>query len=127
MSLIVAWILFPAVLAALGAGWGAIAERAGGVPLTAGLLLPTGLAAALVVAGTLTAFAPTAPAAVPVVVAGAGAGLLLLRRRLPSPWPAALALGVVLAYGAPVLLSGQATFTAFVDSLQVGQTLVNFQ
>jgi hypothetical protein len=114
MSLIVAWVLFPAVLAALGAGWGAIAERAAGAPLPAGLLLPTGLAAALVVAGTLTAFAPTAPAAVPVVAAGAGAGLLLLPRRLPSPWLVLLVLGVLLAYGAPVLLSGHATFTGFI-------------
>ena len=67
-------------------------------------------------AGTLTAFCATAPTAVPVVAVGAIAGLPLAwreRRRLEL-WPLLAALGVLLAYGAPVLLSGQATFTGFV-------------
>jgi hypothetical protein len=68
-----------------------------------------------VVAGTLTAFDATARAAVPVVAVGAVAGLILAwpGRRL-GRWPALAAVGVLLVYGAPVLLSGQATFTGFV-------------
>jgi hypothetical protein len=115
VSLILAWVLFPLVLAAVGVGWGVLVERAAGARVNDALLLPLGLAAALVLAGTLTAFAATAPAAVPVVAVGAAAGLLLAwpRRRLHR-WPLLAAVGVLLAYGAPVLLSGQATFTGFV-------------
>ena len=116
MSLILSWVLFPLVIAAIGAGWGAIVERGAGVLLDDALLLPLGLAAVLVVAGTLTAFAVSAPAAVPVVAVGTVAGLLLAwtgRRRL-GRWPLLAAIGVLLAYGAPVLLSGQATFLGFI-------------
>ena len=76
MSLILAWVAFPLVLVAVGAGWGVIVERAAGMRLKDALLLPLGLAAALVLAGTVTAFAASAPAAVPVVAAGAVAGLV---------------------------------------------------
>jgi hypothetical protein len=115
VSLILAWVAFPLVLAAIGAGWGVVVERAAGERVADPLLLPLGLAAALVLAGTLTAFAATAPAAVPVVATGAVAGLLLAwpGRRLGG-WSLLAAVGVLLAYGAPVLLSGQATFTGFV-------------
>ena len=116
MSLILSWVLFPLVLAAIGAGWGALVERAAGARVNDALLLPLGLAAALVLAGTLTAFAATAPAAVPAVAVGAAAGLLLAwtgKRRL-GRWPLLAAVGVLLVYGAPVLLSGQATFTGFI-------------
>ena len=114
MSLILSWVLFPLVLAAIGAGWGVIVERAAGARSNDALLLPLGLAAALVVAGTLTAFTATAPAAVTVVALGAVAGLIFAwpGRRLPL-WPLLGAVGVLLVYGAPVLLSGQATFTGY--------------
>jgi hypothetical protein len=139
VSLILSWALFPLLLAAIGAGWGVVVERAAGARVDNALLLPLGLAAALVVAGTFTAFASTAPAATPVVAVGAVAGLILLAsprllpragpaagaelasgreggsRRWPllGRWPVLAALGVLLVYGAPVLLSGQATFTGY--------------
>jgi hypothetical protein len=124
MALWVSWLLFPLVLSALGCGWGALVQRASGVRIGGALLLPVGLAAALVVAGTLTAFTATARAAVPVVAVGAAVGLAIAARGLLSGdwrngaraarWPALAAVGVLLAYGAPVLLSGHATFTGFV-------------
>lgn len=116
MSLILSWVLFPLVLAVVGAGWGFLAERAAGTQVHGALLLPLGLAAALVVAGTLNAFDSTAPATVPVVAAGAVVGLPLAwagRRRLDG-WALLAAAGVLLVYGAPVLFSGQATFTGFI-------------
>jgi hypothetical protein len=110
------WVVFPLVLALIGVGWGTAVERVSGARLRDALLLPCGLAAALVVGGTLTAFDATARAAVPVVFVGTGAGLLLAmaRRRRLERWPLLAALGVLLTYGAPVLLSGHATFLGFV-------------
>ncbi len=114
MSLILSWVLFPLVVAAIGAGWGVLVERAAGVRVNDALLLPLGLAAALVVAGTLTAFSATARAAVPLVAVGAVVGLVTTwpGRRL-GRWPLLAAVGVLVVYGAPVLLSGQATFTGY--------------
>ncbi len=116
MSLILSWALFPLVLGAIGAGWGVIVERAAGTRVNDALLLPAGLAAALVIAGTLTAFTATARAAVPVVAVGTVVGLVLAwrMRRGVGRWPLLVAVGVLLVYGAPVLLSGEATFTGFI-------------
>lgn len=115
MSLIVSWVLFPLVLAAVGAGWGVLVERLAGVRVGV-LLVPLGLAAALVLASLLTAWSTIAPAAVPVVGVGAVVGLVIgwpSRRRI-AKWPALAALGALLVYGAPVLLSGSATFAGYV-------------
>ncbi len=116
MSLILSWVLFPLVLAALGLGWGRLVELASGARLEGALLIPVGLAAALVVAGTVTGFSAIAPAAVTLTAVGGGVGLVLaLRaRRWPGGWPLLAALGALLVYGAPVLLSGQATFLGYI-------------
>jgi hypothetical protein len=116
VSLILSWALFPLALAAIGLGWGVIVERVSGARVSGALLLPLGLAAALVVAGTMNAFSATAAAAVPAVAVGAPAGLLLAwaGEQWPGRWPLLAAGGTLLAYGAPVLLSGTATFAGFV-------------
>jgi hypothetical protein len=115
LSLIVSWVLFPLVLVAVGAGWGVLAERLAGVRVGV-LLVPLGLATALVVAALLTAWSAIAPAAVPVVGVGTVAGLLIgwPSRRGIGKWPALAALGALLVYAAPVLLSGSATFAGYV-------------
>jgi hypothetical protein len=110
------WVLFPLALAAVGAGWGVLAGRAAAGQVAGVLLVPLGLAGALVVASLLTAWSVSAPAAVPVVGVGAVAGLLIgwpSRRRI-ARWPALAALGALLVYAAPVLLSGSATFAGYV-------------
>ncbi len=116
MSLILAWGLFPLVLGLVGFGWGALAELAGATELDSALLIPLGLATALVVAGTITAVSAIAPATVTVVAVGAVVGLVVAwrRRRRPGGWVLLAALGVLLVYGAPVLASGQATFTGYI-------------
>jgi hypothetical protein len=115
LSLILPWVVFPLVVAGIGVGWGVIVERAAATRVNDALLLPLGLAAALVVAGTLTAFTTTAPAAATVIAVGAVAGLVgAWPRWRPGRWPLLAAVGVLLAYGAPVLLSGQATFAGYV-------------
>jgi hypothetical protein len=116
VSLILAWLVFPLVLAVIGFGWGAIVERACGVRVSGALVAPLGLATALVIGGTFAAFSFAVPAAVPVVAVGAVAGLPFawVERHRLQPWALLAAAGVLLVYGAPVLLSGQATFTGFV-------------
>jgi hypothetical protein len=154
VSLIASWVGFPLLLAAIGLGWGYLVELAAGRSVNNVLVIPVGLAAALVVAGTFTTFSGSAPAAVPVVAVGAGIGLVVLlwtrlrdaprglepeappegqpaaagesdgadptersaaaRWRLPGLWPALAAIGALLVYGAPVLLTGHATFTGYV-------------
>jgi hypothetical protein len=124
----------PLLLIAIGAGWGVLVEWISGARVNNALLLPLGLAAAIIVAGTLTTFSGTASAATPLVAVGAAAGLIFFvwprpvvrsnfsvgfkgrveRLPLPGRWAALGALGAFLAYGAPVLLSGQATFTGYV-------------
>jgi hypothetical protein len=116
MSLFIAWVLFPLALGATGAGWGLLVEKATGARVHDALLIPLGLAAVVVVTGLLTAFDATAMAGVPVAAAGAVIGLIWCRRefRLDS-WAMLAALGALLVYGAPVLLSGQgATFLGYV-------------
>jgi hypothetical protein len=114
VSLALSWVLFPVLLAAVGAGWGVAVERAAGLRVSGVLVVPLGLAGAIVVASLLTAWSVTAPAATPVVGVVAAAGLIIAQpvRRL-SLWPALTALAVLLAYGAPVLLSGSATFAGY--------------
>lgn len=118
MSLLASWVLFPLVLAAVGAGWGVLVQRLAGERTSGALIVPLGLAGAIVVASLLTAWSVTAPASITVIAVGAALGLALgwpergrLRR---APWPGIAAVGVLLAYGAPILLSGQATFAGFV-------------
>jgi hypothetical protein len=114
VSLIAAWVLFPLVLVALAAGWGTIVQRASGSEVSGALLIPLGLAAIIVVTSLLTDWSVTAPATVPVVGVGALAGLVLAWPWRPGRWPLFAAVGILLAYGAPVLLSGQATFTGYI-------------
>ena len=115
MSMILSWALFPLVLAALGLGWGALVEWAGGERDVGALAIPLGLAAAIVVAALLTISSATAPAAAPLVAAGGLAGLARAWRRTKlAPAVLVAAVGVLLIYGAPVILSGQATFLGYV-------------
>jgi hypothetical protein len=115
--MILAWLVYPLVLAALGAGWGILVEKGAGAKLPNALVIPVGLVAVIVVAGLFTAFSGTAKIAVPVCAVGAIAGLVWgawerAWRRLEL-WPLLAALGVLLMYGAPVILSGHATWLGY--------------
>lgn len=114
MTIFLAWVIFPLVVGATGAGWGVLVEKLAGRRYPGALLIPLGLAAVTVVAGTITVPPATAPAAVPVCGVGAAAGLIWGQpwRRI-SVWPALAVLGVLLAYLAPVLLYGHPTWTGY--------------
>lgn len=115
VSLVLSWIFFPIMLAAVGAGWGVLVEKASGAVLPGALLIPVGLAAVIVEADLLTLFSATASAAVWVAAAGAIAGLVWGWRQIRVPrWAIVAAAGTILVYGAPVILSGQDTFLGYI-------------
>lgn len=119
--MLVNWILYPLVLVVAAAGHGLLVRRAVGVP-TRLLVLPVGLASMLVwttvamSAGPLHSVAWLAVA----VPAAAGWGLTWQRARADltgfgtaARWAGGGALLAFAAYAAPVVLSGQATFTGY--------------
>jgi hypothetical protein len=115
LALLHAWVLFPAAIGLAGYGLGLLVEEASGRRMPGALLVPTGLAGVIAIGGIITSWAATAPLAVPVVAVVAVIGLVRHgRSRRVDPWALLAAVGVLLAYGAPVLLSGQATFTGFI-------------
>lgn len=112
----VAWLVFPLVLALVCFGCGLLLEAGAGMRLPQPLLLPAGLAAVIVIAQVMVATVPHATT--PVVVAAAVIGFVL---RPPwrvgwseLRWPLAAAAAVFLLYAAPVVLSGQATFAGYI-------------
>ena len=116
MSLLVPWLVFPLVLAALSLGCGLLVERAAGLALPGALLVPLGLALLIVEADLVTMTGATAQLATPLALALAvvGFGLSTGRRRRPDRWAIACALGVFAVYAAPVVLSGRATFAGYI-------------
>ncbi len=117
MTLLVAWAVFPALLALLALGCGLLLEELTRLRLPGALVLPAGLAVLIVLGQAATAADATAELAVPLMLAAAVAGLVLsppLRRGRIDPWIVAAAVIVFAVYGAPVVLSGQPTFAGFI-------------
>lgn len=117
MSILAAWVLYPAVLLALCIGLGLLVDSLCGRRLPGSLLAPVGLAAIVVVGQFTTLSDAAADLTVPVVTALAvlGVGLSLpWRFGRPDPLPAAAALAVFAVFAAPVVLSGQPTFAGFI-------------
>src|SRR5579862_1806595 len=92
MTQFVAWVLFPLILGLLCMGCGLLLQAASGVRLPAGLHLPLGLAVIIAVAELPTKISALASATTPLLVAVAA----------------------YLVYLAPVLFSGEPTFTGFI-------------
>ena len=117
MTLLLCWLVFPAVLAALSLGCGLLVERLAGTRLPLELLVPTGFAAIVGVSLFATLSAKTARLALPAVLALATVGLaaaLTRSRRRIDPWAVVAAVGVFAAFAAPVVLSGDATFAGYI-------------
>src|SRR2546426_8764197 len=117
MSMFVAWVAYPVVLALLCAGNGLLVDLLSGRRLPGALVLPAGLAAIVVVGEFTTATDATAELTVPVLLflAVLGAGLSLpWRFGRPDLWPPAAALGVFCVFAAPVVLSGSPTFAGYI-------------
>jgi len=115
--LLIAWLVFPALLVLLSGGCGLLLERLIRVQIPGLLVVPAGFAAIVVVGQLLTLFDATAELATPAIVALAvlGGGPALVRRvRTAEPWAVGCAVAVLLLYGAPILLSGEATFSGYI-------------
>jgi hypothetical protein len=127
MLLLQAWLLFPALLAVLSLGLGLLVDRISGSRLPGVLLIPTGLAAIIVLARAAMTLDLTAELATPLVVAGAIAGIVVGRARLRPAgidrWAAAAALAVFGVFAAPVVLGGSASFAGYTI---LGDTAVHF-
>lgn len=118
MTLLVPWLVFPIALSALALGAARVLERVAGRPIPGPLLLPAGLATMTVVAGFTTWPDRTAELTVPTLVGLSVIGFGLRfgrgRRRQLDPFAAGCALVAFLAVGAPVLSTGEPTFTGYV-------------
>ncbi|HEX6665461.1 MAG TPA: hypothetical protein VF081_02570 [Solirubrobacterales bacterium] len=115
--MIVSWLLFPIVLTVLCLGCGLLLQVCVGRRLPGVLLAPAGFAVMVVLTGILTSRGETASLATPAVVLAALAGIALTRpwRNLTlDRWALAAALGVFFVYAAPVIFSGDPTFTGYI-------------
>jgi hypothetical protein len=115
---LIAWLLFPLILAALALGCGLLLQRAAGATsLPNGLLLPAGLALVIVASLFPPLFDSTASLATPLVVALAAIGYGLawpFRRLRPDWWAVGAGAGTYIAFGAPVLFSWRETFAGYI-------------
>jgi hypothetical protein len=113
------------VLGTLSLGCGLLLERVAGVSLPGALRLPAGLAVLIVLGEFTTMGSWSAPWTVPLAATAAAVGVLLSLGRRPHLNGAlvALGLGSFALYAAPVVLSGQATFTGYIKLDDTGSFL----
>ena len=113
----VSWILFPLLLTALCVGCGLLLEALLGRRLPGPLVAPAGFMVLSVIAALLTSRGETASLATPAVVLAALAGAALTypwHGRRPCGWVIAAALGAFAVYAAPVVFTGDPTFTGYI-------------
>jgi len=113
----VSWIVFPLLLTALCLGCGLLLEAAVGRRLPGPLVAPAGFMVLVVITAVLTSRGETASLATPAAVLAALAGAALTfpwQGRRPCGWAIAAALGAFAVYAAPVVLSGDPTFTGYI-------------
>ncbi len=116
--MILTWLVLPLVLGLLCFGLGLLAERVAGSELPGAALIPLGFAGAVVIGQAVCTFGLSAWLLSPILVALAVAGLALSKPwrdswRL-SRWELATAAGSYAVFAAPVVLSGQETFTGYI-------------
>ena len=117
MTLAVAWIVFPLVLALLSLGCGLLLETVSGMRLPGALLLPGGFIVVSLAAYFAHMTDTTARLQAPLVIALALAGYGVSRpwKRLQlDRWLTGAAVGVYVVFAAPVVLSGKATFSGYI-------------
>ena len=118
--MLVAWLIFPLVLAVLCAGCGLLVEAACARRLPTTLLPAVGFAVLIAVGQFLTLTDATAELTVPAAVVLAIVGIVLGSRsrglmRGAAIVPALAALGVFAVFAAPMVLSGEATIAGYIE------------
>jgi len=117
MSMFVAWIVYPLLLALLCGGVGLLVDLLTGRSLPGALIIPVGFAGIVVLGGITTSAEATAPLTLPAILflAVVGAGF-------SWPWrfgrldrlPVLVAIAVFAVFAAPVVLSGSPTFAGYI-------------
>src|SRR5437763_15906653 len=117
MTQFVCWVVFPLVLGILTLGCGLLLEAATGFALPEGLHMPAGLAV-MIVAGEVTTRSGipklTMPVAVVFALFGWAAGRPWQNPRRVANWALLAASGVYFIYLAPVLFTGEPTWTGYI-------------
>ncbi len=118
MSQIATWLLVPLVLGVLSLGLGLLTERIAGSELPGAALIPLGFAAAVVVGQAVCTFDLTARLLPPILVVLAVVGFAVSQPwrngwRL-ARWELVAAAAVYAVFAAPVVLSGQKSFTGYI-------------
>jgi hypothetical protein len=115
MTFAVVWLAFPVVLGLVCFGCGLLLEEVTRRRLPVLLLMPMGFAAVIVLGQLATISDTTAELAVPAAVAAAAAGFgLSYPWGRIDPWAVLAPLLAYAVYAAPVVLSGDATFTGYI-------------
>ena len=117
MTLLVCWVIFPLALAGLSLGCGLAVARLSKTRVPATLIVPLGFAAIVVLALFASLLEATAPVFGPAVLALAAVGLAWsVSGRIPRPdgWAFAAPVLTFLAFAAPIVLSGTATFAGYI-------------
>ncbi|MEA2169323.1 MAG: hypothetical protein QOF76_2623, partial [Solirubrobacteraceae bacterium] len=115
MDLLVAWLAFPLLFAALTSGAGLLVERGAGYRLPGALVPAVGFTLIVGVSQTLTRVSAIAPVTPFVVLVLAAAGLWLGRARVARVDTAAVALGlgVFALFAAPSVFTGHVTLLGY--------------
>jgi hypothetical protein len=130
MTMLVAWVVLPLFLALVSLGCGLLLEVASGMRLPGPLLLPGGFIVVSLAAQFPHMFDATAKLQAPLVIGLAVTGYAIARpwkRFQVDRWLTGAATGVYLVFGAPVLLSGSATFLGYVrlDDTAIYQSMLD--
>jgi hypothetical protein len=129
-AFLLAWVVFPALALLLCTGTGLLVRRAAGdAAVPAVLIVPVGLASLFVLGGMLCYYESVAPFAGPAFAVVGALGLILERRtlrqllsrwRTPQVlWPAAAGFGAWMVLAAPVLLSGEPSFSGYAHIVDI--------
>jgi hypothetical protein len=116
-ALLLCWVVFPLVMAALSLGCGLLLQQISRTALPGALLPTAGFAVVLVAAHIATAWSATAELAIPAVLALAVSGYALslpVRKRRIDGWALGSACAVYAVFAAPIVLSGAATFAGYI-------------